>query len=404
MVESPVISTGTLSRQSLEGQGIIVTGAGGGIGFEAARSLAWLGARVVIAEIDARLGKAAAGRIRQEFGQASCLFVQTDVGDERSVRRLAAQAERFLGSVDGVLNNATVTPMGAVSEVDVRSWDKSYRVNLRGPVLLARAFLPAMLRRKHGMFVCVSSVGDRFMGAYESLKAAQVHLAGVLAAELKDTGVYALTIGPGLVLTRTAREQIEYLAPFYGKTPEEFYDMSRAQLHSAEAAGAAFAAAMALAGQFDGMEIDTQVALNAAGISLPDSDGAVAVELTPDQASEARVLCARLIAAIEQQAAGWAERPVFERQWMQRDFQKYARTSVEMCLSELRRLESALNVERPAALPGVERVERVGAYFTHYRELSEGYLKDPQMRAEATAMIRSWEEDAGRLTELLGDK
>ncbi len=52
-----LISTGSLTRQSLAGQAAVVTGAGGGIGYEAARALIWLGARVVVAEIDSKTGK-----------------------------------------------------------------------------------------------------------------------------------------------------------------------------------------------------------------------------------------------------------------------------------------------------------------------------------------------------------
>ena len=73
-----VISTGTLTRQSLSGQNAVVTGAGGGIGYEAARALIWLGARVVIAEIDSKTGKAAMDSLNQEFGPGSALFIQTD--------------------------------------------------------------------------------------------------------------------------------------------------------------------------------------------------------------------------------------------------------------------------------------------------------------------------------------
>ena len=68
MEKSILIGSGSLTRDSLVGQVAIVTGAGGGIGFEAARALAWLGARVVVAEIDKSTGKAAAERVAQEMG------------------------------------------------------------------------------------------------------------------------------------------------------------------------------------------------------------------------------------------------------------------------------------------------------------------------------------------------
>src|SRR5690606_39214066 len=111
------------------------------------------------------------------FGKDRVMAVPTDVGDEAAVARLADRVVERFGQVDIVINNATVTPMGAVWDVAIDRWDHSYSVNLRGPVLLARQFIPGMLAKGYGVFVCVSSVGEAFMGAYETLKAAQVHLA-----------------------------------------------------------------------------------------------------------------------------------------------------------------------------------------------------------------------------------
>lgn len=84
-----IIETGVLTRQSLAGKIAVVTGAGGGIGYEAARSLLWLGSKGVIAEINSKTGRQAAQRLNQEFGPGVALFVRTDVGDERSVKNLA---------------------------------------------------------------------------------------------------------------------------------------------------------------------------------------------------------------------------------------------------------------------------------------------------------------------------
>ena len=96
------------------------------------------------------------------------------------------------GKIDVVLNNATVFPMGAVKDTAIESWDFSYRVNLRGPVALARKFLPAMIERKHGVFVCVSSSGAApFMGAYEVFKTTQVELSNTISSEVDGTGVFA---------------------------------------------------------------------------------------------------------------------------------------------------------------------------------------------------------------------
>jgi NAD(P)-dependent dehydrogenase (short-subunit alcohol dehydrogenase family) len=156
-----LISQGNLPKNSLQNQVAIITGAGRGIGYETARALLWLGTNVVIAEVNEKTGKAAAEILANEFGPEKVLFVKTDVGNEKDIEKLAKDATKKWGKVDIVLNNATVFAMGTVKDSKVEQWDFSYRVNLRGPVLLAEAFLPEMIKRKHGVFVCVSSSGAR---------------------------------------------------------------------------------------------------------------------------------------------------------------------------------------------------------------------------------------------------
>jgi NAD(P)-dependent dehydrogenase (short-subunit alcohol dehydrogenase family) len=183
-----IVSKGNLTQDSLKGEDVVVTGAGRGIGFEAARSLVWLGANVVIAEIDEKNGNAAEESINKEFGAGKALFVKTDISNEKDIDKLAETTLKKFGKVDIILNNATVFPMGAVKDTPVESWDFSYNINLRGPIVLARKFLPSMIERKHGVFVCVSSSGAApFMGAYEVFKTAQVELSNTISAEVEGT-------------------------------------------------------------------------------------------------------------------------------------------------------------------------------------------------------------------------
>jgi NAD(P)-dependent dehydrogenase (short-subunit alcohol dehydrogenase family) len=192
-----LISTGVLNGESLAGQVAIVTGGGDGIGYEATRALLWLGASVTIAELDDVAGTSAVARLRAEMADPPVLYVHTDVADEMSVANAVEQTMARFGAVDIVVNNATFAPAGLpVTETAVVDWDRSYAVNLRGPVLLARACLPSMVARRHGVFVCVSSTGGPFLGPYETLKAAQLTLAETLDAELDGSGVTAFTIGP----------------------------------------------------------------------------------------------------------------------------------------------------------------------------------------------------------------
>lgn len=401
-----LIATGTLASDALAGQVAIVTGAGRGIGFEAARALAWLGARVVLAEIEPTTGRAAATRLTDEFGPAAALFVRTDVGSERDIERLERTVIKHYARVDIIINNAAVTPMGAVQDVEIQYWDASYRVNLRGPVLLAQAFLPAMIERDYGVFVCVSSVGEAFMGAYEAFKAAQVHLANTIDAELENTGVHAFAIGPGLVRTRGAAAGIAQLAPLYDRTVEEFYALSEAHILSPEAAGAGFAASVALAAQFRGQEVSSKQALIAAGIDLAEGDAETRA-LSPEQAARALEVCRRVRQTLEEQSAGWRERALFERQWVLRDFKKSAGMPIERWLDALRRLQDALEAQAHEAadhphlsMPPVP-LERLEAYYAHMQNLAKGHEKDAEKLADQLAIIQSWQNEVSTLIDLL---
>lgn len=207
-----LISQLGLSPDTLRGETLIVTGAGGGIGYETACALLWLGANVVIAEINQPLGRNAEVVLEKEFGKDRVLFVTTDVGDEASVKELYKLSVLAFGKVDAVINNVTIAVLGKVIDLPIEEWDRSYHVNLRGPVLMSKYFIPDMLKRDHGVFACVSSTGTAFLGGYETFKAAQVHLANTLDTELEGTDVIAYTIGPRLVPTETASKAVGQLA------------------------------------------------------------------------------------------------------------------------------------------------------------------------------------------------
>ncbi|HTX90205.1 MAG TPA: SDR family NAD(P)-dependent oxidoreductase [Anaerolineales bacterium] len=397
-----LIETGKFTREALAGKVAVVTGAGGGIGYEACRSLIWLGARTVVAEINKKNGQESVRKLNEEFGPDSALFVQTDVGDEKSIRKLSVEAARHYGQVDIVINNATIAALGAVEDVPIETWDESYRVNLRGPVLLARAFVPAMVERKSGVFVCVSSLGTAFMGPYEAMKAAQVHLGTTLDAELENSGVYAFTIGPGFVPTETALSAVPKLAGMMGIPMDELRVILKQQTISVEAAGAGFAAAVALAGQFHGQETASVAALVAAGIDLPKDGDAVQVAYTNDECDQILAMTGKVLAVLKEQTGGWKQRSVFEQQWLVRSFKKYAGMTVEEWLETLERLQAAAQAHSGDGIGAVRApVRALAEYHAYMYEMGKGFIKDPAEREKNLAIVRGWQADAEELEKLL---
>ena len=393
-----VISQLGLSPHTLQGETVIVTGAGGGIGYEAGRALLWLGANVVIAEIDQQSGRKAEVALEAEFGKDRILFIPTDVGDEASVKNLYNLSVMAFGKVDVVINNATIAVLGMVKDLPIEAWDRSYHVNLRGPVLMARAFLPEMIQRDHGVFVCVSSTGTAFLGGYETFKAAQVHLANTLDAELEGTEVSAYTIGPGLVPTATASKAVAQLAPQMGMSVETFFEMNRNAVLSVEEAGAGFAVSVAFAAKFRGQEISSMQALKAADINYGgEKVESESAEIHGDKQRQAQALCEKVRLTLQEQSVEWKHRSLFERQWVIRDFRKTAGMPVEEWLEPLRQLDESLGRGIRSHAP----LERLAGYYEHLAELAKGYEKDPARLEESLSHIDRWRDEVQKLARML---
>lgn len=393
-----LVSQFGLSHETLAGETIIVTGAGGGIGYEAARALLWLGANVVIAEIDQNTGQQAAEALGEEFNTERVLFIETDVGKQESVQNLEVKSFRRFGKVDRVINNATIAVLGTVLEVPIDRWDDSYRVNLRGPVLMAQAFLPGMIERGHGSFLCVSSTGTAYLGGYESFKAAQVHLANTLDAELEGTGVNVLTIGPGLVMTDTARQAVMELAPRMEMSLDEFMKMNQGAILTVEEAGVGFALAVVFAERFRGQEISSMQALRAADINFGTAAPEVKAISSQEERDRKLALCQAVRKTLEEQLQGWKQRSIFERQWVLRDFKKTAGMPVEEWLELLSRLEESIRSGSPFTVPPLSRLV---SYYDRLAELAKGYEKDPGKLEESLRHVYRWKVEVEQLEELL---
>jgi 3-oxoacyl-[acyl-carrier protein] reductase len=122
------------------------------------------------------------------------------------VERAASEVLERLGVPRAVVNNAGIVHRGArVHETSPESWDEVLAVNLRGPFLVSRAFLPAMLAAGRGRFVHVSSIsatlGSPGAASYAASKWGLVGLSKSLAEELRGTGLVSVAVLPGSVDT-----------------------------------------------------------------------------------------------------------------------------------------------------------------------------------------------------------
>ena len=178
----------------------VVTGGGGGIGAATARLFADHGAQVVIADIDLELAQLTAEQITASGGSA--FAAATDVRDASQVADLARSVLERHGRVDVLVNNVGhwLRHPGNFVDTDPQLWDDLYRINLHHVFLVTHAFLPAMIGRRSGAIVNVSSVeglrGYPEDPVYAAFKAAVIHFTRSLAVQVGRDGVRVNAIGP----------------------------------------------------------------------------------------------------------------------------------------------------------------------------------------------------------------
>lgn len=385
----------------MKGKTVLLTGGGGGIGYETARVFASMGARIIIAEIQKAKGKDAEDNIIKDFPENPTLFYEIDLSDENQVLKMAEWIKKHYGVPDVIFNNATITKMGTVDEVDMTFWDKSYAVNFKAPLLLTQLFLPEMKKRKSGTLVFVSSSGAApYMGAYEVFKTAQVELSNTLAMELEDTGVYAYTIGPGLVKTETAIKGIEIIAKNMGISQDEFYKMNNQHILDVEKAGLGFALSAAFSSRYHGQEIGCVQVLTDFDYLVNGKDGPIfSVEISKEDQKECERMFESIQETFQQQYAGWKKMNIFERQWVLRDFKKKMGIPAEQAYDFLRQVH--LKLKQYQALDSRDYMffSKLEQYWEHQLKLLRGYEKDKKKLKENEIIIKNWIKDIRKFLE-----
>ncbi|GLE57212.1 MULTISPECIES: SDR family NAD(P)-dependent oxidoreductase [Mycobacteroides] len=192
----------------LTGRTAIVTGGTRGIGRSLAEGYAYAGANVVVASRKPEACAEAAEHLRSLGGRA--LGVPTHTGDIESLEHLVRAAVEEFGGVDIVVNNAANALTEPVGAFTVDGWDKSFGVNLRGPVFLVQAALPHLVNSSHAAVLNVVSVGAFMFGQgvsmYSAAKAALVSYTRSAAAELASRGVRVNALAPGAIDTDMVRK------------------------------------------------------------------------------------------------------------------------------------------------------------------------------------------------------
>jgi NAD(P)-dependent dehydrogenase (short-subunit alcohol dehydrogenase family) len=187
----------------------VVTGAASGIGRATAVLLAARGARVALGDID-EVGLRSVGQEIRARGASRVVEVVVDVRLPDAVERFRQASEAELGVADVIVNAAGVVVVGGLLATSPQDWDFLLAVNLCGPALVCRAFLPAMIARAEGgQIVNVASAASFFtpgeLVAYGASKHALVGLSQGLREELAPHSIGVSLVCPGFVDTPIVR-------------------------------------------------------------------------------------------------------------------------------------------------------------------------------------------------------
>jgi 3-oxoacyl-[acyl-carrier protein] reductase len=185
----------------LTGKTALVTGASGGIGGAIAKALHAQGAAVVLSGTRVEALEA----LKHELG-AHAFIVQANLSDIASVEALPKAAEEAAGaSIDILVNNAGITKDNLFLRMKDEEWDQVIAVNLTAAFRLSRGVLRAMMKKRWGRIIQISSVvgatGNPGQGNYAAAKAGLVGMTKSLAAEVASRNITVNAVAPGFIQT-----------------------------------------------------------------------------------------------------------------------------------------------------------------------------------------------------------
>jgi len=212
-----------MQEKRFNGKTAIITGAGIGIGFEIACSLAREGASIILNDLDKEVAEKAAKKIETNCGR--CIPIAGDSSQLDCIAEMVDAAKEHFGGIDLAIANAGITTFGSFLDYDPRDFDRLIKVNLQGTFFLAQAVAKEMIAQKSkGSLLLMSSVTGHQahpdLTAYGMTKAAIRMLAKSLGVELGKYGISVNAISPGATITeRTMQLSGDYMTEWEKITP-----------------------------------------------------------------------------------------------------------------------------------------------------------------------------------------
>lgn len=195
----------------IKGRVAVITGGSRGIGRSIAHGFAAKGAKVVISSRKADMCDKVVEEITADGGDA--FAVPGHMGDLDDIKTLVQATADHYGGIDIIVNNAANALAQDFGSITPEAWEKSFDVNLRGPVFLVQEALPYLKASEHASVINVSSAGGYLFSAfthiYAAAKAGLISYTRSLAADLAPHGIRVNCMAPGTIDTDMVRAQTE---------------------------------------------------------------------------------------------------------------------------------------------------------------------------------------------------
>lgn len=189
----------------------LITGAASGIGRESAILFAKEGAKVIVTDINERLGKKTVDEIINKGGDAH--FIKVNITKEIEVAQMVDEAIQKYKQVDVLFNNAGISGIGVIHETEYEFWKKVFDVNVNGLFLVTKYVVPHMMQKKRGSIInmssCIAEIGLANRAVYSASKGAVYSLTKSMQVDYAPYNIRVNALMPGTVYTPFVEDYIK---------------------------------------------------------------------------------------------------------------------------------------------------------------------------------------------------